>query len=253
MSFIDDIIDVGSKAVSFISGNSIASALAKTAITGIALNQITKSMNKANQPKADTTGNRIQLDPDTDNAIPVLYGNAYVKPIITDAYLTEDKLTMWYCLTLCEKTGNLLSTGAASQITFDKIYYNDLEVNFQADGITVASFNDTDGNVSTDPNGLIKIYPFSGGSAFPVGFVGQAGSNGTVADELMPHWTTSHTMNDLVFALVRIDYNKEKNITNLGNLVFYLKNTMTLPGDCLYDYMTNTRYGAGIDPAEILT
>jgi hypothetical protein len=32
---------------------------------------------------------------------------------------------------------------------------------------------------------------------------------------------------------------------------FKIQNSMTLPGDCIYDYMTNTRYGAGIDPAEI--
>jgi hypothetical protein len=32
-----------------------------------------------------------------------------------------------------------------------------------------------------------------------------------------------------------------------------MKNTMTLPGDVLYDYMTNTRYGAGIPEAEIKT
>jgi hypothetical protein len=26
---------------------------------------------------------------------------------------------------------------------------------------------------------------------------------------------------------------------------------MTLPGDCVFDYMTNTRYGAGIPKEEI--
>lgn len=249
MSFLDSIIDIGSKAYSFVSGNPIASALAKTAITGFALNQVTKSINKANN--TDPLGNRIQLDPDTENSVPVVYGNAYVTPLITDAFLTEDKLTMWYCLTLCEKTGIKISDNTASVISFESIYWDELQVNFQSDGITVASFSDTSGNVSTNPNGLIKIYPFSGGSNFPVKFTTTAAGNSTVADELMPNWTTSHDMNDLVFALIRVDYNKEKEITNLGNIVIQLKNTMTLPGDCLYDYMTNTRYGAGIPPGEI--
>ena len=68
---------------------------------------------------------------------------------------------------------------------------------------------------------------------------------------IMPGWTSAHTMNDLVFAIVKVEYNKEKNVTKLGKLDFKIRNSMTEPGDCLYDYMTNTRYGAGIDPQEI--
>jgi hypothetical protein len=58
-------------------------------------------------------------------------------------------------------------------------------------------------------------------------------------------------MSDLVFAIIRLDYDAEKNVTGLGNVRFKISNSMTQPGDCLYDYMTNTRYGAGIDPTEI--
>jgi hypothetical protein len=60
-------------------------------------------------------------------------------------------------------------------------------------------------------------------------------------------------MNDLIFALVRVDYNREKNVTGLGDVTFEVSNSMFLPGDVLNDYMTNTRYGAGIASAEILT
>jgi hypothetical protein len=60
-------------------------------------------------------------------------------------------------------------------------------------------------------------------------------------------------MNDLIFAVVRVDYSREKNVTGIGNLIFHLQNSMYLPGDVMRDYMTNTRYGAGIATAEILT
>ena len=249
MSFIDDIIDVGSSALKYLNANPIAGALAKTAVTGFALSQLQKSINKDNNK--EDKGTRISLDPDTQNSIPVVYGTAFVPPIVTDARISNDNLTMYYCLTLCEKTGNLLSTGSNSVISIDAIYWNELQVNFQSDGYTVASFSDSEGTVSTDPDGLIKIYPFSGGSNYPVNFTGQANGNGSLAWTLMPEWTTSHTMNNLVFVIVQITYNKDKSITNLGNLVFKLSNTMTLPGDCLNDYMTNTRYGAGIASAEI--
>jgi hypothetical protein len=58
-------------------------------------------------------------------------------------------------------------------------------------------------------------------------------------------------MTNLCFALIRIDYNREKNVTGLGDIKFVIENSMTKPGDCLYDYMTNTRYGAGISAEEI--
>jgi hypothetical protein len=58
-------------------------------------------------------------------------------------------------------------------------------------------------------------------------------------------------MNNLAFAIVRIDYDKEKDVTSLGEFKFRINNTMYQAGDCLYDYMTNTRYGAGIDSGEI--
>jgi len=71
------------------------------------------------------------------------------------------------------------------------------------------------------------------------------------ANGIMPSWTPEHTMDDLVFAIVRVDYNRDKNITALGDVKFKIKNTMSQPGDVIFDYMTNTRYGAGIPAEEI--
>jgi hypothetical protein len=180
----------------------------------------------------------------------VVYGQAVLGGIVTDAVLTNSNQTMWYCITICEKTGNLIN-GTASVINFEQLYWNQTKVNFQADGITVASVTDDNDVVVTDFNGLIKIYPFSGSSLSPVKFAGQALGNTQPAYSLFPNWTANYTMNDLVFCLVRIDYNRDKNVTGLGKLEFKIKNTMTDPGDCLYDYMSNTRYGAGIPDAEI--
>ena len=60
-------------------------------------------------------------------------------------------------------------------------------------------------------------------------------------------------MNNLVFALFKVTYNKEQRVTSLGDIQFKLSNTLTQPGDVLYDYMTNTRYGAGIAARDIYT
>lgn len=260
MSWIDDIVDFGSGVLDFFTTNPIGSNLAKTAITGFTLNQVTKSINRDNEAaKSSTTttpaekdfGVREQVDPDTDHSVPVIYGDAYIGGIVTDAELTNSNQTMWYCLTLCERTGVKLSDGLASVITFQSVFWNQNRITFQSDGITVASFTDEDGVVDTNPAGLIKIYPFNAGSNAPVNFAGYASGNSATAQTLFPNWTSDHLMTDLVFALVRVDYNKEKSVTGLGRMEFKLSNSMTMPGDCLYDYATNTRYGAGITAEEI--
>lgn len=258
MSFLDTIVDWGSNLLKSVTGSGVVGGIAKSAALGYALKKVTDSINKDNQ-KADTVqsakpdpGVRLQVSPDTDHSIPVVYGQAYIGGIITDAVLTNGNQTMWYCITLCEKTGNKIN-GSPSVISFTELYWDELKVNFQSDGVTVSHFSDYLGNTDTNPNGLIKIYPFNSGSTGPTKFNAQALGNSQNAYDLFPNWTSNHTMDNLVFALVRVDYNKEKNTTGLGTLKFRLNNSMNQAGDCLYDYMTNTRYGAGIDPTEIYT
>ena len=106
MSFLDDIVSVGSTLYKSISGSQLASGLAKTAVLGLLLNQVSKSMNKKNSPppQANTSQPdrfvREPLSPSSQHAIPVVYGTAYVKGIITDAFLSNDNLTMYYCVTI---------------------------------------------------------------------------------------------------------------------------------------------------------
>jgi hypothetical protein len=245
MSFLDDVFDFGKSAYDWFKGDSTTAGLARTALTGYALNQVTSSINKDNDSKNPAAakadpGVRIQVDPDTEYKVPIVYGTAILGGAITDAYLTDDSKTMYFVITICERTGNLnLGSGAASAFTLEGVWWDSFKVNLS--GTTVTGFTDTEGNVDTNPNGLINIWFYAGSS-----------TEGAVpAWSVMPGWTSAHTMNDLVFAIVKVEYNKEKNVTKLGNLDFKIRNTMTEPGDCIYDYMTNTRYGAGIDPQEI--
>jgi hypothetical protein len=250
MSFLDSLGSLAKSAGGFLSSGSIGSSLAKTALLGFALNRMQSSMNKKTDAGKDK-GREIQLNPSTENAIPVVYGDAYVKGMVTDAYLASDNKTMWFCLTVSEKTGTLLSTSAASAISFREVYLDGLRLSFQADGVTVENAYDEDG-VSTDKwNGLIKIYPFNNGSANPTTFTTETTGNSSTAYSLFPNWASTNSMSNLVFALVLITYNSEKDLTSLGEMTFKLSNTMRQPGDCLYDYATNNRYGAGIDSTEI--
>jgi hypothetical protein len=257
MSWLDDLSDIGSSIFKSSAAQNIALNVAKTAALGLILNQVSKSVNKDNsKPETAKTAQpdryvREQLSPDTNHSIPIVYGTAFTKGIITDAVLSGDNKTMWYCITICEKTGTLLSTGAASSFTFNSVFLNSGLVTFQGDGITVQSITSADGVVDSQMNGLIKIYCFNNGSSAPVVPQGYTNGNLGYAYGIMPNWTVNHTMDSLVFALVRVEYSKERNVTSLGDIEFKLTNSMTLPGDCLNDYMRNTRYGAGIPDGEI--
>lgn len=254
MSFIDDIVDFGSTVVKGFAGSGIGPALARTAVLGFALNQINSSINKQNNTTPSTpteSTNRVQQSPDTTKSIPVVYGNTFIGGIVTDAVLTNNNQTMFFCMTICEKTGTLMSTGNPSEYIFDEVYWDGARVTFQSDGITVASITDEDGNTSTDLAGLVKIYCYAGSSINPVVPAGYTNGALSAAYGVMPSWTSSNMMNDLIFAIIRVDYDAEKSSRGLGTIEFKIRNSMTQPGDCIYDYMTNTRYGAGIDPSEI--
>lgn len=255
MSFLDSIVDIGRAAYGYISGSGVASTLVKTIGAAVVLNQVTKSINKDNQ-KEDTAnidqGVRLQVPPAADNRIPVLYGTAYFGGIITDAVMTNTNKTMVYCLTLCEKTGNKLSDGQTSQFTFKDIYWNDQRMIFNADGITANYTVDRNGNIDRSISNQVKVWCYGNGSENPATLENYTATNTVKAYTVMPGWSTStHAMSDLAFAIVQVDYNRDKNITGIGDMLFHMDNNMHLPGDCLYDYMTNTRYGAGIDPQEI--
>ena len=198
-------------------------------------------------------GVRLQINASTVNKIPVLYGTAFFGGILTDAQMTNNNKTMWYCLTLSERTGTKLSDNQASTYVFKDVYWNKQRIVFKADGQTVDYTVDTDSNQDISLRDQVKVYCYAGNSSTPSIPENYTNTATTQAYNLMPDWTsTTHTMNDLIFVLVRVDYNREKNVTGLGELTFEISNSMFLPGDVLNDYMTNTRYGAGIASAEIL-
>lgn len=184
-------------------------------------------------------GNRLQLPPGMDNRIPVVYGTVYKGGNIVDAQISNENKTMTYVIALSEKT----QTGTFS---IDKVYWNDKELTINSSGV-VQSATDRDGNVDTDLADKVRVYAWAGSSGSADAILG--GSNN--AYSIVPGWDSNDNMTDLVFAVVQIDYDAEKGITGIPNLTFKMTNTLNNPGNVLYDYMTSTRYGAGIAASEI--
>lgn len=241
--------------VKFFKGGSIGSSLVKTALLGYAVSRLSKNAIKDNGSGTENIdkGVRLQVAPNADSKIPVLYGTAFFGGNITDAQMTNNNKTMWYCVVLSEKTGARFSNSADSNYIFKDVYWNNQRIIFNSDGITVNYTVDKQGNVDRSLSGLVKVYCYQGNSELgvqPEGYLATIPN----AYDVFPEWTeATHPMSNLVFALVRVDYNREKNVTGIGDMLFHIENDTFKPGDVIYDYLTNTRYGAGIAAGDILT
>jgi len=189
-------------------------------------------------------GTRVQLPPASENKIPVIYGRAFQQGIITDAHISNENKTMTYVMVLSEKC-------PTASYTINNIFWNDQTLNFGADGYTVESSTQADGSNNSNYNGLIRMWAWAGGQAS--GFQIFGPSPTVDAQDIIPEVGAGYFMSGLVFAVVQIDYNSEKGVTNLQNVTFDITSSLSSPGDVWYDYMTNDIYGAGIPGADIDT
>jgi len=253
MSFLNAINGVARGVEELQNINNIGATLARSVIGNFDNNFVNRFLNPSNQGKPSQQpqpGQKITLNPDMQNYIPVIYGEAYASGIITDAVMSNDNLTMWYCITISEKTGNLID-GTPSVMTFKEAYFDGMRLTFQSDGVTVDLAIDEEGNTCDNYRGLIKIYPFNGDSDEPTGFSTESAQNNLSAYDLMPGWDIYDAMSELNFALVRVKYDADNAITDLKNLQFRMSNSCKDVGDVLYDYALNTRYGAGLPSTDV--
>lgn len=241
-TYIATAIVTGITGAAVVAGTFAAFAVSVIA-TGLAIATARLFMGR---PKGlETEGVRVTIPPATNNRIPIIYGSVYQQGIITDARISDDRKTMTYVLVLGEKT----QTGT---YTVGDIYWNDQRLQFNGGTpYSVASTVDADGTTSTNLAGLVRIWVYAGGvdssyQIFPTS--GAVNARTTIGES-----TTTYTLTDLVFAVVQLDYNPDKGVTGLPSLTFQIQNSLKNPGLVLYDYLTSTRYGAGIDPSEIDT
>jgi hypothetical protein len=188
-------------------------------------------------------GTSIQLPPATDNKLPVLYGQAFTSGPIFDAAISNENKTMTYCIALSEET----QTGTFS---CSEIFMNDVKLVFS--GNTVVSHVDPNQSTDSNYNGNVRVNIYQGGSSgSDVIFPSFGTGSSTAATSIVPHWGVNHTANNMVFAVLQIDYDAENGLTGLPQMTFKMNNTLNNPGDVLYDYLTSDRYGAGLSTSQI--
>jgi len=231
------------------------SLTAATFAVNFAVSLIVTRIFAENPEQQQDMGVRQQVPPSGVNAIPVVYGTAYMGGTFVDAVLTTDQKTMYYVLAISSISPN-------GQFTFDTadMYFGDRKITFGtgADSTKVVSLTDEAGNVNTKISGnlYINLYTSTAGGTITSAngasapSVVMGGSDIAVAQR----WTGTRQMNGLGFAIVKLIYNRDADTTQLSPITFKVSHTLNgtgvaKAGDVWYDYITSTVYGGAVDAA----
>lgn len=252
MGLISAVVAAVSAVGTFLTTTTVGSLLVRTAITGLVSYAVSRTIARPQSRTGVDPGTRFQLPPATNHKIPVLYGSAFFGGIVTDAVLTDDNRYLWVAMTLAEATGPKLSDGQQSGYSLGNVYWNGNQVTFKNNGFEVASVTDSNGNTDASADGLIQVAVYGGGgtAALQLAPPGTSLSTFNIWD-VFPNWDSTRAHSGLVTAFLRLEYNSEKGVTGIGDWQFQITNDMHLPGDVMFDYATNTRYGAGIAVADV--
>jgi len=229
----------------WLASGSIGAMVARTVLT-IGLSKLIANRAGTKAAGGDAPSARFQLRPSTTNKIPLIYGNGYFGSVITDAIISTDNKTMWYVMACAEVT----DTGS---ISFGNMYMDNRLITFDGtDQTKVVSFTNNAGQVDTNIAGNMFVYKYNNGSSSGVNTAQTAIQ--VLQDSAIPvarRWTSTNTMTNTAFVIVKLIFNADKQVTGLGELKLNMINSLNKPGAVLLDYMRNTRYGCAIPETQI--
>jgi len=253
---------VGNLIIAYATNTAVAAfTLAQTAAAfaiNFAVSQIVSRVFADNPEKQQDMGVRQQVPPSAVNAIPIVYGQAYMGGTFVDAVLSTDQKTMYYVLAIS-------SISPDGQFTFDTtdMYYGDRKITFDGtDQTKVISLTDeaSPPNVDDKISGNLYINLYRSNAAGTITSLNGAAAPSTVmggADIAAAlRWTGTRQMNSLGFAIVKLIYNRDAGTTQLSPITFKVSHTLrgtgvAKPGDVWYDYITNPVYGGAVDTTSV--
>jgi len=257
---------VGTLIVAAAAGVTAAGVAASFALTAaafavnFAVSLIVSRVFGQNQQGPQDSGTRQQVPPSNVNAIPIVYGDAYLGGTFVDAVLSENQKAMYYVMAISSISPN-------GQFTFDRtdMYYGDRKITFDGtDQAKVVSLTDESGNVDTKINGYLWIGLYTSTAAgvitstnwyAPSVIMGPTTPFTAYPIDAALQWPSSgRQMNGTAFAIVTLIYSQDAGTTSLSPITFKVKQalngtTVAKPGDVWYDYITNEAYGGAVDAA----
>lgn len=254
---------VGTMIVAAAAGTTAAGVAASFALTAaafavnFAVSMIVTRVFGQNQQGPQDSGTREQVPPSNTNAIPIVYGDAYLGGTFVDAVLSTDQKCMYYVMAVSCISPN-------GQFTFDTtdMYYGDRKITFDGtDQAKVISLTDEAGNVDTKINGFLWIGLYTSteaGVITPVNWyapnvvMGATPPGGYNLPSSLQWPSSGRQMNGLAFAIVKLVYSADAGTTTLSPITFKTKHALNgtgvaKPGDVWYDYITNEKYGGAVD------
>ena len=198
-------------------------------------------------------GNRVQVPPATANKLPVIYGDAWVGGTMVDLSITNNEQRMFYVLALSEVTNS--NTGQTPDtITFGDVFFAGKKCIFNATNQyqVDALLDESTGESETNVAGKIQMYFYNNGSNSPTNSSSTAISIMQNAD-LVYQWDNSKLMTNCAFVIMVLTYSVTANIRGLAQTKFQVKNSRYKPGECISDFLINTKYGAAIPLTQIDT
>ena len=174
-----------------------------------------------------------RLAANTQNRIPILYGQFMQRGSVVYFEVSEDRKTLYTVITIGE--------GPVSSI--DRVLWDDITVTLGADGEVIAGTS-VEGDAVDRLNGNINIQLYGGNAT---------GNNSTYLEGLVDDWTSAHKMTNLVYAVVTVRYNRENDVVGLSDMRFIGTAPISDPSDAVLDQLTNTRYGLGLPATAIDT
>ena len=234
---------------------------------------------------------RAQVPPATTNKVPRIYGQATTGGVIIDAAKTDGN-TLIFAMVLSEMNRDGFdyfdgtSQSADESFSLTEIYRDNDQCGLQtpansfgnaASKITTLTSLSTGNVVNISAANLINVWGWAGNSHANAQIFPAYTEDGTGnlyrknAYDLFPNWTSSNTMDDLVFVICEVkkyeDPNVDFNIKNFGDFRFTISSKgdvdqnrasaldkpLTNPAYALWDYLTDDRYGVGLSNADIDT
>ena len=258
---------IAAAAASLIEAGIFTSITAATFAVSFALSQIVTRIFADNPESQQDMGVRQQVPPSAVNAMPIVYGDAYMGGTFVDAVLTTDQKTMYYVLAISSiSQANATLGTAAGVLNYDttKMFYGDRLITFDGSDLTkVVSLTDEAGNVDTKISGNLYISLYKSSNAGVITSANGASAPSTVMGgsdiAVGQRWPASNRqMNNLAFAIVKLVYNRDADTTQLQPITFNLSHypngaSVAKPGDVWLDYMSNASYGGAIPPASLDT
>jgi hypothetical protein len=257
---------IAAAASALIEAGIFTSVTAATFAASFALSMVVTRIFAENPESQQDMGVRQQVPPSQVNAIPIVYGDAYMGGTFVDAVLTTDQKTMYYVLAISSiSQANATLGTSAGVFNYDTtdMYYGDRKITFDGTDLTkVISLTDEAGNVDTKISGNLYINLYKSSNAGVI-----TSTNGASAPSVVmggsdiasaQRWTGTRQMNNLAFVIVKLVYNRDADTTQLNPITFHVSHypngaSVAKPGDVWLDYITNIAYGGAVDPAFVDT